>query len=261
VLGEVLDVPPAIPTPPTTPLEHFSFPDRVVAGETVLLRDMTVELDPTRPGDRMIMDDGVRSCLSVPLWFGERVGGALWFGKRRPSWFDEPPPRSPPGGRPGGAGGHERGAFTGADRQKPGRFELAAGGTLFLDEIAELTPGVQAKLLRVLQEREFRRVGGTAALRADARIVTATNRELEREVAAGRFRDDLFYRLNVFTVHLPPLRERGDDILLLADHFVRALGARMGKGEPGLSRERARPCSATAGRAISASCRMPSSGP
>jgi two-component system response regulator AtoC len=133
--------------------------------------------------------------------------------------------------------GHERGAFTGADRQKPGRFELAAGGTLFLDEIAELTPGVQAKLLRVLQEREFQRVGGTATLRTDARIVTATNRDLEREVAAGRFRDDLLYRLNVFTVQLPPLRERGEDILLLADHFVRALGARMGKGEPGLARD------------------------
>ncbi len=133
--------------------------------------------------------------------------------------------------------GHERGAFTGAERQRPGRFELAQGGTLFLDEIAELSPATQAKLLRVLQERRFERVGGTATLVADVRLVTATNRELEREVEAGRFREDLFYRLHVFVVHLPPLRERGEDVLLLADHFVRTLGARMGRGEPGLARD------------------------
>ena len=133
--------------------------------------------------------------------------------------------------------GHERGAFTGADRQKPGRFELAAAGTLFLDEVGELTLAVQAKLLRVLQEREFQRVGGTATLRSDVRLIAATNRDLKHAVATGRVREDLFYRLNVFTVHLPPLRERGDDVLLLADHFVRTLGMRMGKGESGLSRD------------------------
>jgi transcriptional regulator with GAF, ATPase, and Fis domain len=133
--------------------------------------------------------------------------------------------------------GHERGAFTGAERQRPGRFERAAGGTLFLDEVAELSLAVQAKLLRVLQEREFERVGGTATLRADVRVVAATNRDLAARVAAGQLREDLFYRLDVFTVHLPPLRERGDDVLLLADHVVRTLGARMGKGEPGLSRD------------------------
>jgi transcriptional regulator with GAF, ATPase, and Fis domain len=133
--------------------------------------------------------------------------------------------------------GHERGAFTGADRLKRGRFEVAAGGTLFLDEVGELAPAVQAKLLRVLQERSYERVGGTATLSADVRLIAATNRTLEDAVAAGRFRDDLFYRLAVFRVHLPSLRERGDDILLLADRFVRELGSRMGKGDVGLSRE------------------------
>jgi transcriptional regulator with GAF, ATPase, and Fis domain len=133
--------------------------------------------------------------------------------------------------------GHERGAFTGADRQKPGRFELAAHGTLFLDEIGELSAAVQVKLLRVLQEREFQRVGGTATLKADVRLIAATNRELTAEMAAGRFRSDLFYRLSVFNVHLPPLRDRGDDVLLLADSFIRSLAAKMGKGDVTLSRD------------------------
>jgi Nif-specific regulatory protein len=133
--------------------------------------------------------------------------------------------------------GHERGAFTGADRQKPGRFELAAHGTLFLDEIGELSAAVQVKLLRVLQEREFQRVGGTATLKADVRLIAATNRDLTAEMAAGRFRSDLFYRLSVFNVHLPPLRERGDDVFLLADSFIRSLGAKMGKGDVTLSRD------------------------
>ncbi|HET7379636.1 MAG TPA: sigma 54-interacting transcriptional regulator [Gaiellales bacterium] len=133
--------------------------------------------------------------------------------------------------------GHERGAFTGADRQKPGRFELAAHGTLFLDEIGELSAAVQVKLLRVLQEREFQRVGGTTTLKADVRLIAATNRDLTAEMAAGRFRPDLFYRLGVFNVHLPPLRERGDDVLLLADAFIRTLAARMAKGDVTLSRD------------------------
>jgi len=133
--------------------------------------------------------------------------------------------------------GHERGAFTGADRQKPGRFELAAGGTLFLDEIGELSAAVQVKLLRVIQEREYQRVGGTATLTADVRLIAATNRDLAAEVTTGRFRSDLFYRLSVFNVHLPPLRERGDDVLLLADHFIRSLGEKMGKGDLTLSRD------------------------
>ncbi|HSD51850.1 MAG TPA: sigma 54-interacting transcriptional regulator, partial [Candidatus Methylomirabilis sp.] len=133
--------------------------------------------------------------------------------------------------------GHEKGAFTGADKQKPGRFELAAGGTLFLDEVGELSHPVQAKLLRVLQDGEFVRVGGTVTLHANVRIIAATNRNLEGAVDAGQFREDLYYRLNVFRIHLPPLRERGDDVLLLAEHFVRDLGPDMGKSEMGLSRD------------------------
>jgi Nif-specific regulatory protein len=133
--------------------------------------------------------------------------------------------------------GHERGAFTGADRQKPGRFELATHGTLFLDEVGELSAAVQVKLLRVLQEREFERVGGTATLKADVRLIAATNRDLMAEMAAGRFRKDLFYRLSVFNVHLPPLRERGDDVLLLADSFVRTLAPKMGRSDVTLSRD------------------------
>jgi len=133
--------------------------------------------------------------------------------------------------------GYERGAFTGADKLKRGRFELAAGGTLFLDEVGELAPAAQAKLLRVLQERRYERVGGATTLEADVRLIAATNRDLERAVSDAKFREDLYYRLAVFRIHLPPLRERGDDVLLLADHFVRQLGGAMGKLEPGLSRQ------------------------
>ena len=337
--------------PNRIPLDHLSFSAKVGAGEAVLIRDARLELDRTLPGDRRIIEGDGRSCLIVPLWFCDQVGGALYFDKQQPNWYDstdveiasgiaahvvvalqhqrlaeEQQQRARVEGRArqleqrleslrlelgdrygfdqiigrapalrealdraakvaptettvlltgeSGTGkelvaraihyasqradgpfvaincaalpetlveselfGHERGAFTGADKQKPGRFELAAGGTLLLDEIAELSPGVQAKLLRILQEHEFQRVGGTATLRVDVRLITATNRDLARAVEEGRFREDLYYRLNVFSVHLPALRERGDDILLLANHFVRELGARIGRGEPGLSRD------------------------
>ncbi|MBI3086354.1 MAG: sigma 54-interacting transcriptional regulator [candidate division NC10 bacterium] len=337
--------------PERIPLEHYSFSQRVEAGEAVVIQDATVELDAALPGDRRIIDGGGRSCMIVPLRFGEQVGGGLYFGKCHPYWFDSLDVELANGiaaqvvlaiqhqrlaeeqhrlaavegrarrlekrleslrdalderygfdqiiGRApslrealtlaakvaptettvlvtgeSGTGkelvaraihyasaradgpfvtvncaalpetlleselfGHERGAFTGADRQKPGRFELAAGGTVFLDEVGELSRAVQAKLLRILQNREFDRVGGTTTLHADVRIIAATNRNLEQSVEAGRFREDLYYRLNVFRIHLPPLRERGEDVLLLADHFVRTLGARMGKGETGLSRD------------------------
>jgi Nif-specific regulatory protein len=335
--------------PQRIPLEDYSFSRRVVAGDAVVVHDAPVELDPSFPGDRRIIDVGGRSCMIVPLRFGEQVGGAVYFGKRRPYWFDrldvelatgiagqvvvavqhqrlaqEAQHRALAEGRAraleqrvaslrdaleerygfdrilgrapalqealaraakvapaettvlltgeSGTGkelvaraihhaspraegpyvaincaalpetlvdselfGHEKGAFTGADKQKPGRFELAAGGTLFLDEVAELPPAIQAKLLRVLQEREFQRVGGTKTLRADVRLLTATNRDLSRAVAEGKFREDLYYRLNVFRVHLPALRERGDDVLLLADHFVGELVSKLGRGSSGLS--------------------------
>ena len=116
--------------------------------------------------------------------------------------------------------GYEQGAFTGAAKRKKGRFELAEGGTLFLDEIGDLPIQTQVKLLRVIQEREFERLGGTETIKINVRIITATNKNLEDEIAAGAFREDLFYRLNVFMIFLPPLRERKSDILLLAEHFL-----------------------------------------
>jgi len=349
-VGKV-DYQPGREVPSQISLDDLSFSAKVEAGDPILIRDAREELDPSRPGDRRIIENGYRSCLLVPLWFCEEVGGVLFFAKQRPGWYDgsdveianaiaaqvvvalqhqriaeEQAHRARLEGRtrqleqrlttlrqelgdrygfdqilgraPGfqealaraakvaptettvlltgesGTGkelvaqaihhasqraegpfvaincaalpetlveselfGHEKGAFTGADKQKPGRFELAARGTLLLDEVAELPPSAQAKLLRVLQEHEFQRVGGTATLRADVRLITATNRDLARTVEEGKFREDLYYRLNVFPVHLPPLRERGEDILLLANHFVRELGTRIGRGEPGLSRD------------------------
>jgi DNA-binding NtrC family response regulator len=124
--------------------------------------------------------------------------------------------------------GHERGAFTGAEKRKIGRFELANGGTLLLDEIGDLAPNLQAKLLRVLQTGRFERVGGTESVKVDVRIIAATHRALEDEVKKGRFRADLFYRLNVIRIELPPLRERTEDIPLLATHFVQKHGAATG---------------------------------
>lgn len=116
--------------------------------------------------------------------------------------------------------GHEKGAFTGADRRRIGKFEQCHGGTLFLDEIGDMSPLTQTKILRVLQGQEFERLGGNELIQSNVRVVAATNRDLEKMVGEGTFRGDLFYRLNVFTIHLPPLRERGDDIPLLARHFV-----------------------------------------
>ncbi len=125
--------------------------------------------------------------------------------------------------------GHERGAFTGALNRKKGRFEMAHQGTLLLDEIGDLSPATQVKLLRVLQEREFERLGGTETIRVDVRLIAATNTDLEKAIEAGRFREDLYYRLNVFSIFVPPLRERRSDILLLADHFVEKYARTHGK--------------------------------
>jgi len=125
--------------------------------------------------------------------------------------------------------GHEKGAFTGALQQRIGRFETANGGTIFLDEIGELTPEMQIALLRVLQEKEFERVGGNRTIHADVRVITATNRDLKRQVSEGSFRADLYYRLNVFPIHAPALRERIDDIPILVDYFISRFATRMGK--------------------------------
>jgi transcriptional regulator with GAF, ATPase, and Fis domain len=125
--------------------------------------------------------------------------------------------------------GHEKGAFTGATQRRLGRFELANGGTIFLDEIGELPADIQVALLRVLQEREFERVGGTQSVQVDVRVVAATNRDLRAAIASGTFREDLFYRLNVFPIQMPPLRERKDDILTLLEYFVQRFGRKLGK--------------------------------
>jgi two-component system NtrC family response regulator/two-component system response regulator HydG len=133
--------------------------------------------------------------------------------------------------------GHEKGAFTGAVARRVGRFEQADGSTLFLDEVGDLDLAIQAKLLRVLQERELTRVGGRDALKVDVRIVAATNRDLEAAVREGRFRDDLYYRLNVINIRIPPLRERREDIPLLAQEFLDRLSHELGRPVSGISDE------------------------
>ena len=132
--------------------------------------------------------------------------------------------------------GHERGAFTGATAMRKGRFELADGGTLFLDEIGDITPAIQVKLLRVLQEKQFERVGGNRAVSVDVRIISATHRDLRSAVAEGRFREDLYYRLNVFPIVLPSLKERSEAILPLAEYFATKFGASFGKRIHGVYR-------------------------
>ncbi|HTV19515.1 MAG TPA: sigma 54-interacting transcriptional regulator [Polyangiaceae bacterium] len=133
--------------------------------------------------------------------------------------------------------GHERGAFTGAQQSKPGQIELASGGVLFLDEVGEMSPSAQAKLLRVLQEREFQRLGGTKTIKANVRIIAATNRELRRALTRGDFREDLYYRLQVFEIRLPPLRSRTEDILPLSEAFLAEIGRTFARPPAGITRE------------------------
>jgi transcriptional regulator with GAF, ATPase, and Fis domain len=135
--------------------------------------------------------------------------------------------------------GHAKGAFTGAIKDKIGRFELADGGTLFLDEIGDVSPYIQVKLLRFMQEREFERVGESVTRKADVRIITATNKDLRDLVKTGGFREDLFYRLKVFPVHMPPLRERKEDVGLLINHFIEKFNKQTGKAITGLTSEAA----------------------
>jgi transcriptional regulator with PAS, ATPase and Fis domain len=133
--------------------------------------------------------------------------------------------------------GYERGAFTGAQQAKPGQIELAAGGVVFLDEIGEMSFSAQAKFLRVLQEREFQRLGGIRLLKANVRVIAATNRELHRAIQRGDFREDLYYRLQVFEIRLPPLRERPEDVLPLSDGFLKDIGHSFGRPPAGMTRE------------------------
>ena len=125
--------------------------------------------------------------------------------------------------------GHEKGSFTGAMQRRVGRFELADGGTIFLDEVGDIPPDTQVALLRILQERQFERVGGTQPIQVDVRVIAATHRDLRTAIADGRFREDLYYRLNVFPIETPPLRERRDDILILVEYFVRCYARKAGK--------------------------------
>ena len=131
--------------------------------------------------------------------------------------------------------GHEKGAFTGADRQRIGKFEQCNGGTIFLDEIGDMSPSTQSKVLRLLQEQRFERVGGSATIETDVRMISATNRDLEAMIKEGRFRLDLYHRLNVFEIVLPPLRDRRDDIPLLVEHFLARFNQSLGKGVTAVS--------------------------
>lgn len=157
--------------------------------------------------------------------------------------------------------GHEKGAFTGAVGMRKGRFEAADGGTLFLDEIGELAVSTQVKLLRVLQEQEFERLGGMETRKVDVRVVAATSRNLEQMVKDGLFRRDLYYRLNVFPVSMPPLRERQGDIPLLVENFLEKYGHKIGKRGSGLRPRLRRCCWPTRGPATSGSWKTSSSGP
>ena len=151
--------------------------------------------------------------------------------------------------------GHEKGAFTGATQRRLGRFELAEGGTIFLDEVGELPAETQIALLRVLQEHEFERVGGTGSIRTNVRVIAATNRDLQAAIAAGMFRSDLFYRLNVFPIEVPPLRERREDIPVLVEYFIDRYARKGGKEHSRRKQKSLELLQSTPGRVIFANCR------
>jgi DNA-binding NtrC family response regulator len=195
---------------------HRAFDFGAIVGESAALREVLRRIEQVAPTNATVLVDGETGSGK------EMVARALHINSDR---ADGPFVAVNCAALPGELleselFGHERGAFTSAVAQRKGRFELAHRGTLFLDEIGELPLPVQVKLLRVLQERELVRVGGTTTIRVDVRVVSATNRDLAQRVAAGAFREDLYYRINVFPLTLPPLRERGDDVLLLAEHFL-----------------------------------------
>jgi DNA-binding NtrC family response regulator len=210
---------------------HGAFDFGAIVGDSPALREVLAKVEQVAPTDSTVLLRGETGTGK------ELVAHAIHINSPRE---DKPFVRVncaalAPGVLESELFGHEKGAFTGAVARRPGRFELADGGTLFLDEVGDLPMEVQIKLLRALQEREFERVGGTETIRVDVRVISATNRDLETMIEDGTFREDVYYRLNVFPVHLPPLRDRPEDLVVLADHFVGKFSRRGRSGARSLS--------------------------
>src|SRR5258706_535029 len=203
-----------------------------------IIHDVGSEIAAETVRGRLLRMVGARSALRVAIPLGNAVFGSLFFLARDPGPFIAINCAALPDQLlESELFGYERGAFTGAVAAKPGRIEQANGGVLFLDEVGEMAPTVQAKLLRVLEEREFQRLGGTRLHHADIRVIAATNRDLHAAMQRGGFREDLYYRLGVFEIELPPLRERAEDVLELADTFLREIGETVGRPAAGFERE------------------------
>ena len=212
---------------------HGAFDFGAIIGDALTLRDVLIKVEQVAPTSSTVLLRGETGTGK------ELVAHAVHINSPRESgpFVKVNCAALSPGVLESELFGHEKGAFTGAVARRPGRFELADGGTLFLDEVGDLPMEVQIKLLRALQEREFERVGGTETLKVDVRVVSATNRDLETLISEGKFREDLYYRLNVFPIHLPPLRERTDDIPRLVEHFVAKFSRTTGKPVRGFSPE------------------------